>query len=339
MMGKIQKYIEIVRTTIPGHSSMSKISSDALLDSLSRHYQKVNVTIVNDLAGLIKLVNLAPDLVFLGVKFITLPESLPGQNPKRIWISKYLDDYGITYTGSKSQSLQLEFNKQSAKQKVLDYSLATSNYFMSSDIDITKGDSLPLEFPLFVKPSNLGGGIGIDRESIVNSNSEYTRKVNFIEQRYHTNSIVENYLPGREFRVAIIKNSSSNKLIPLPIEVSVNPLIKFHGSNTINAKSSDVKDAVRVVDPALKLVISNLALNVFNILGARDYGMIDLRMDKYGAPQFLEANLIPSLISGFGSFPKACLINSNISYDMMVLNIVNLAFSRKQQNKSELFAT
>jgi len=63
-------------------------------------------------------------------------------------------------------------------------------------------------------------------------------------------------------------------------------------------------------------------------LGARDYGRIDIRLDATGTPHFLEANLIPSLISGYGSFPKACVMNIGLEYEPMIMRIANLGLSR-----------
>jgi len=42
----------------------------------------------------------------------------------------------------------------------------------------------------------------------------------------------------------------------------------------------------------------------------------------------LEANLIPSLIENYGSFPKACMLNDNLDYEPMILRIVHLAAAR-----------
>ncbi len=54
---------------------------------------------------------------------------------------------------------------------------------------------------------------------------------------------------------------------------------------------------------------------------------IDIRLDKVGTPQFLEANLIPSLINGYGNFPKSCLLNSGLDYEEIILAITALGMS------------
>lgn len=94
-------------------------------------------------------------------------------------------------------------------------------------------------------------------------------------------------------------------------------------------KSADREQAVAVLDKAIYSKVTALALAVFTALGARDYGRIDIRMDEHGTPHFLEANLIPSLISNYGSFPKACVINLGLDYESMILRIVRLGFGRQ----------
>ena len=75
---------------------------------------------------------------------------------------------------------------------------------------------------------------------------------------------------------------------------------------------------------------------VFDALTARDFARIDIRIDKMGEPQFLEANLIPSLINGYGSFPKACVINLDLDYESMILSIVRLALDRAPESVEDL---
>ncbi|MDQ5953468.1 MAG: D-alanine--D-alanine ligase, partial [Patescibacteria group bacterium] len=47
-----------------------------------------------------------------------------------------------------------------------------------------------------------------------------------------------------------------------------------------------------------------------------------------GQPNFLEANLIPSLIKDYGNFPKACKLHLNLSYQQMIMQIIGLGLKR-----------
>jgi D-alanine-D-alanine ligase len=93
-------------------------------------------------------------------------------------------------------------------------------------------------------------------------------------------------------------------------------------------KSADTEHHLEVTDTSLKEKINTLAINAFLALGAKDYGRIDVRLDSHGTPHFLEANLLPSLVNGYGNFPKSCLLNNDLEYGPMILTIASLAFMR-----------
>ena len=75
-MKKINKYITIVRSSNTRLSSLSLVSSDAIVELLSNYYDKVDVTEVNTPTDLEKIIIAQPDLVFLGMKFVPLDARL-----------------------------------------------------------------------------------------------------------------------------------------------------------------------------------------------------------------------------------------------------------------------
>jgi D-alanine-D-alanine ligase len=96
-------------------------------------------------------------------------------------------------------------------------------------------------------------------------------------------------------------------------------------------KKADTEHYLEVTDIPLGTTICTLALDAFHALGAQDYGRIDVRLDSAGKPHFLEANLLPSLLDGYGNFPKACLLNAGLSHKAIILRIVDLALLRHEQ--------
>lgn len=326
-MAKILKHIEIVRTNESTLSSMSLKSCEAIVSVLKKHYQTVGVTLVNNIFDLNDLLILNPDLVFMGMKFVPTNTKLGRLDPNKIWITKFLDEHGINYTGSGYASHDFELNKQSAKKRVADFGLNTSNFVVAEQsTHLQEKDIKFLKYPLFVKPTDRGGGLGIDEKSIVNNFKQLLGKVNQIAKTYKSDSIIEEYLPGREFSVAVIKNQMNGKNSAMPLE-----LVAAEDSNGARVlggamKSSNSELVLDVTEPELKEQLNELALNAFEALGAKDYGRIDIRLDKKGVPQFLEANLLPSLISGYGSFPKACVMHKDLGYEDMILTIANLGF-------------
>lgn len=316
----INKHIEIVRSSVPGLSSMSLQSSNGIVEALSKSYLRVGISTVNNLHDLKQVIDLSPDLVFLGMKYI------PNKNGK-IWLTDYLDEYNIPYTGSSQRAHELELNKQLAKQCVLDSGLETSKFYVALQNTPQHRSDMTLSFPLFIKPTNKGGGLGIDNLSVAHNFDQLESKISSLTSEFQCDSLVEQYLSGREFSVAILKDHSDNYLV-MPLEL-IAPL-NISGERVLSAevKSADSESFAAVTNTIIKKDLCTLALNVFESLGARDYGRIDIRMDENGKPHFLEANLLPSLIEGYGNFPKACLLNLGLEFDAVINKIVQLAINR-----------
>lgn len=328
-MIKSNKRIVIVRSMTKGLSSMSQVSCDAVLAVLARHFTTVGISTINDLSDLEALVARDPDLVFLGMEFVPENSALGMTDPNKIWLSDFLDKHEIAYTGSSRSAHELARYKPLAKQYVLDAGLRTSAYCVVKHNQSFARHDIPLAFPLFVKPTNRGGGLGIDSKSVVYNFEQLCSKVDEITTKFQTDALIEGYLPGREFSVAILKkNEDSNEFLAMPIEL-IAPS-DSHGVRILSGKvkSSNSEMILQVTDEIIKSKVTKLALDAFYALGARDYGRIDIRLDAAGVPHFLEANLMPSLISGYGSFPKACIENIGLEYEPMILKIVRLGLAR-----------
>jgi D-alanine-D-alanine ligase len=315
---------------------MSPRSQNDMFAVLKNHYTEVRITTIDTLADLEALVARNPDLVFLGMKFIPVHPDLGFQDPEKIWVADYLDNHDIAYTGSGPLAHELELNKHMAKQYVMNAGLSTSLFYVAKQDHPLVCDDIKLTFPVFIKPTNRGGGLGIDSNSVAANFQELETKVKSIATNLHSDSLIEEYLPGREFSVTILKfkNSTEFSVIPLELVASAdaNGMRMLSGS----VKSSNEEVILEVTDIAIRSAVCELAINAFIAIGARDYGRIDIRLDEHGIPHFLEANLIPSLIAGYGTFPKACLIGLGLDYEAMVLRIVELGMIRNTNIREDI---
>lgn len=321
-LSKIDLNIQIVRSSRLPLSSMSELSANAILKVLKKNYTNAGITTVNNLSDLNALVDKKPDILFLGMQYIFDDTD---ENSK-IWLSSFFDDLDIPYTGSGCGAHLLELNKNQAKQSVIDAGLMSSPFVVIKNGDELTSALENLSFPMFVKPTNKGGGVGIDVKSVVRNAEELRSKVNSLTENDWTDSLVEQYLDGREFSVAVLM--CDDKLVALPIELVALPDENGLRILSRDVKSSNTESALAVEEVEVYRKVAELAIESFKALGARDYGRIDIRMDSDGVPYFLEANLIPSLIEGYGSFPKSCLLNRGLDYEPMIMHIVDLAAKR-----------
>ena len=331
-MIKLDKHIETIRSSTARLSSLSVASANAIASVLSKHYTTVVVTIIDNFSDLENLVSRRPDLVFLGMNFVPNNPVLGLLDPDGLWVTTYLDEHNINYTGSGQAAHEMAVNKALAKQRVMDNGLKTSPFFVIKQRQIPSKKRLTLNYPVFIKPVDRGGGLGIDSDSVAYSFEQLCAKVQSIATNFQSDSLLEEYLPGREFSVAILKDGLSGQLVALPLELVAPADTRGVQILSGQVKSADAEKVSLVTDVVMKDRIANLAIDVFKALGGRDYGRIDIRLDGSGVPQFLEANLIPSLIQNYGSFPKACVLNIGLQYEPMILNIVRLGLIRNLDN-------
>jgi D-alanine-D-alanine ligase len=322
---RITAHIEIVASSNYRFNAMTTNSQMAIKTVLSSRYTQVGITIVDDVAGLERLVAKRPDLVVLGTRLVLLDPSMGYDNSPQLWLADYLSEHTIAYTGSNATALSIASDKHTAKQKVIDAGLKSSKYCIAKIH--TFGSQHGLRFPLFVKPADRSGSKGIDDRSVVYSGQELQAKLTSMYADIASDALIEEYLPGREFSVAVVRRPYSNQLVALPIEIIAPANAQGNSFLSKAVKKADTEKVIAVDDTVLRDKLGALATSVFKALGARDFGRIDMRLDASGTPNFIEANLTPGL-SNHGYLAKCFSLNKNLSYEDMVAAIVGLGFER-----------
>ncbi|MBC7565124.1 ATP-grasp domain-containing protein [Candidatus Saccharibacteria bacterium] len=323
-MNKQPLRIEIVRSSSKKISSLSEKSAIEIIELLSRHYTDVVTTNIDSVSDMRALIERKPDLVFTGIYYVT--DQTTGA---KVWLSAELERHGIAHTGSNKFSNRLSLNKNLAKEQLQHKNIKTAAFKLASRQAIEPFNETGLRFPLFVKPNNKSGGQGIDEFSIVRTADQLHSKINSIHTRHFTDALVEEYLEGREFSVAVITNRHTNQLMAMPIEIVATK--DGNGERMLGniIKNLNIETSFAVDDKDEHQRLSTFAAAAFRALGGRNYGRIDVRLDKDGAINFLEANLIPGLIGDDNYFPKAYRLNLGFEHEEMLVHIVQLALNHK----------
>lgn len=115
-----------------------------------------------------------------------------------------LDMLGIPYTGSGVMTLALALDKPMSKRVLAFHGLPTPGF----QTFITGEESLDprLTFPLFVKPSREGSGIGITAKSVCRNMRELREQVRSVIHDYRQPALVEEYIEGRELTIGLLGN-------------------------------------------------------------------------------------------------------------------------------------
>ena len=321
---KIDKKIEIVVVPNLGEPNSHQDNVGIILEEkkiqriLSKRYKHVLITEINSMDELEQLARRKPDLVFSGVKYFCF-------NNKKIWLNDYLEIFLIPYIASSKAALDNESDKNRAKNIMQQNDIKTADYFITNPGEHIKESSIPIKFPLFIKPITGGDSRGIDKNSLVFNFEEFTAKVLDIKLKLNTSSLVETYLAGKEYSVGIFEDSIDGSLRAMPIEIIVKKNIDGYCILDFDVKKNDEEKVVLVSDKKIFKKLTEIAINSFIALGGKSLGRIDIKMDHLGEPHFIEANLMPGLRKGY--FYRSCVLNLDMSYDDMILSIANTGLS------------
>ena len=234
-------------------------------------------------------------------------------------IPAILEMLRIPYTGSKVLTLALALDKPMTKRVLAYHDLPTPPFQSFERVDETLSDDM--QFPLFVKPSREGTGMGVSGKSIVQNEAELREQVRIIIDRYNQPALVEKFIDGREVTVGMVGNligpvarrlpeddeaprvQAGLRFFP-PMEVNLQP---FEDSDVVysNRLKVDLADQLDYLCPApldheMVDELNWLTAAVFRVIGAYDVSRVDFRLDKNDnwKPYILEINPLPGLSPG-----------------------------------------
>jgi len=321
-------HIEIITTpndALKESGFGTRKACNSVLETIRRIGYSVRLNVCKTKDNLDDVVKRRPDLVILAVKYIHV------KNEDDIWLSDYFAHHGINFTGSSKEVLEFDSNKVLAKTHLANKGIKTANHFIAVPGQYKKKSDLPISFPLFVKPLDAANGNGIDDLSFVTNFTDYESKVVSLYDTFNQPVLVEEYLDGREFTVAIFK-TRNEKIIASAVEVI--PPTSTHGLRILGAqaKKDDSEKLIEIVDDEVKNRVTTLAIDAFNALGVRDFGRIDIKTDNHGECFFMEANLVPGMTYGSSYFPEACDIAHEFAYDKVIELLLAGGLARASSN-------
>jgi len=319
---KIDKSIEIVTIATLSDSTLKQKNKEIqfdeklILDILSKSYEKVIITVIETENDLKLLVKRKPDLVFSGIKYFNFDK-------KEIWLCEYLKKHKIDYITSDKNAFINQYDKNCAKLIIKEANINTAKFFTTQPDEHLIESSLPVTFPLFLKPITGKSGTGITPESVVFDFKKYQAKVLDIYTTQQSRTLVENYLSGKEYSVSILENKSKDILMILPVEIVAAKNKNGHRVLDYEAKQNDLEEVIAVNDKKIHRELCAIALNSFIALEGKTMGRIDIKTSFNGILHFIKANFMPELEKGY--FYQSFLLNENMDYEQMILKIADAA--------------
>ena len=270
-----------------------------------------------------------PDIVF------NIAEGKYGAS-REAQIPAMLEMLDIPYTGSDPLTLALCLDKSRAKEILSYYQVATPRFVVVSSLDELRTADLPV--PAMVKPLFEGSSKGIFDTSLVRTPQELTAQVTKVITEYAQPALVEEFLPGREFTVAMLGNGADLQVLPI-VEIKfdslpdgVNPIYSYEAKWIWDQSSNplEIFECPAKVDNRLKTAIENVCRRSYTVLRCRDWSRIDVRLDAAGNPNIIEINPLPGIlpkIEDNSCYPKAARM-AGLNYQQMLNAVLDVGMKR-----------
>lgn len=310
---------------------------NALRGAIAERYNVVMIEANEHAYG--KLLTICPDFVF------NIAEGLYGA-AREAQIPAILEMLQIPYLGSDPLTLGICLDKARAKEILAYHKIPTAGFTVirsMSDFSATGGsfgENVRLKFPAMVKPLHEGSSKGIYNSCVVRNPDELANEVKIILDTYNEPALVEDFLPGREFTIAILGNGNDVQVLPI-VEIKfdalppgVNPIYSYEAKWIWDQRDNplDAYECPANLDEPLKREITMICRDAYRVLNCRDWSRIDVRLDSHGKPNILEINPLPGILpkpEDNSSFPKAARA-AGMSYNQLINTVLDIAMNRNE---------
>jgi D-alanine-D-alanine ligase len=260
-----------------------------------------------------------------------LCESLVGDARLESAIPLVLELLGVPFTGSPPEALSFALRKDRVKQRLEAAGIPTP----AGRVLASPDDPCDLPFPLIAKPVREDGSVGIWRTSVVHDPAELARAVDAVVTKLRQPCLVEQFIDGREFNVALLGHPTPRVLPLSEIDFTALPtdaprIVSYDAKWT--SGSADDLGTVPVLHPSLPTAIAarvrRVAVDAFRAVGVRDYGRVDVRLSSNGTPYVVDVNPNCDLAPQAGMARAAAAVG--IDYCALASLLVRYALRRRR---------
>lgn len=216
------------------------------------------------------------DMVFL---------ALHGANGEDGRLQAAFDLMGIRYTGAGYLSSALAMDKTVSKHIFVASGVPTAKAYTFSRADaFASPDEKGLHYPVVVKPACGGSSVGI---TIARDDVEFKKSVE-TAMALEDHGIVEEYIKGREFSVAVIDGEA------YPV-IEIAPKQGFYDYKNKYEPGATVETCPAEITEEQTTRMQRHAVEATKALGITAYGRVDFIMNDVGEMFVLEANTLPGM--------------------------------------------
>jgi D-alanine-D-alanine ligase len=283
-----------------------------------------------------------PDFVF------NLCDTLDSQSRLAAAVPAILDVMGVPYVGAGVEGLTITKRKHDVKALLVAEGLPTPRYQVLRDGAELAGYELALTPPVILKLTAEHASVGIEAASVCWTEAEIVARATHLLAEYRQPVLIEEFVDGRELYVTIAGDP------PQPVTLMEHQFAGYPEGylkiRTFDAKWFDMPDLggdrpLRTLDPRWTepvpyrsavtpwhgriTDIPAVAERAFSICGCRDWGRIDLRIDRGGVPMIIDVT--PNTYLGPSSPCAKAAGVTGLTYADFVARIAEGAIGRAAQ--------
>lgn len=247
-----------------------------------------------------------------------------------------LEMLGIPYLGSNPLTLSVCLDKARAKEILSYHGIPTAPFAVVHAMD--EFEDARVRFPAMVKPLHEGSSKGIYNSSVVRNAGELEREVRKVLETYGEPALIEEYLPGREFTVAILGNGDGLQVLPIveirfdALPAGVNHIYSYEAKWIWDTTDNplEIFRCPADLDSTLRNEIETICKDAYRVLNCRDWSRIDVRLNSQGRPAILEINPLPGILprpEDNSCFPKAARA-VGMTYNQLINRVLDIAMER-----------
>jgi D-alanine-D-alanine ligase len=278
---------------------------DAILDEMRKHAGKIDFV------------------------FNLCDEGFNNEATKELHVPALLEMLNVKYSGGNPQCLAYCYDKSLVRGIAIEMDIPVPTAFSVAPEAVTF-ISLPIDFPVIVKPNYGDSGVGITVDSVCHDVQQLEHAIGKARDAagYDRPVLVEEFLTGKDISVGIIGNPPDSYTMLPVIEEDYSRLpdglpqicgyeAKWDTESVYFKNVTSVPaDLPRETVEFLNASCSRL----FQRLGCRDYARFDWRLDSNNTPRLLEANPNPGWCWDGHLARMAAL--ANLSYADMLKEIL-----------------
>jgi len=228
---------------------------------------------------------------------------------------------GLPYVGAGVLASSVSMDKEVMKRLAKERGLPVVDYLVFSSAELKDSDGIcsKFEFPVFVKPANLGSSVGISKahncvelKSALELAASFDRKI-----------IVERGIEGREFECAVLGNE--DPIASVPCEILPSREFYDYDDKYLLEKAGTVIPAD--LPPEQTAELQRLAVECYRAVECEGLARVDFLLETASNQLFInEINTLPGFTS-ISMYPKMWE-HSGLPMPKLVDRLIELALER-----------